>query len=119
MNCDSHMTYPPLNTLKRVVENLWIVDGPVIRFGMPWPKMPFPTRMTVIRLAGGDLFIHSPTVLTSALKAEIEEAGRPYWILGPNRIHYWWLPDWKAAFPAASRSDGHRVGEEWVSTVRD
>jgi hypothetical protein len=47
---NEQLTYPPLNTLKRVVEDVWIVDGPVIRFGMPWPKMPFPTRMTVIRL---------------------------------------------------------------------
>jgi hypothetical protein len=60
MNGAEHATYPPLNTLKWVVENLWIVDGPIIRFGMPWPKLPFPTRMTVIRCRGGDLFIHSP-----------------------------------------------------------
>src|SRR5262245_58158424 len=55
-------TYPPLNTLKLVAEDVWIVDGPVIRFGMSsWPKMLFPTRMTIIRVAGGNLFIHSPT----------------------------------------------------------
>ena len=47
----SRATYPPVNTLKRVADNLWIVDGPIIRFGAPWLKMPFPTRMTVIRLA--------------------------------------------------------------------
>jgi hypothetical protein len=93
-------TYPPLNTLKRVCDDLWIVDGPVIRFGMPWPKMRFPTRMTVIRI-GGDLFLHSPTPLMPALRAEIEKAGRPRWIVGPNRIHYWWIPEWKAAFPEA------------------
>lgn len=93
-------TYPPLNTLKPVAENIWIVDGPVIRFGMPGLKMPFPTRMTVIR-AGGDLFIHSPTTLTRGLKTEIERAGRPRWIIGPNRIHYWWIPEWHAAFPDA------------------
>ncbi|HUU24995.1 MAG TPA: hypothetical protein VMW68_05460, partial [Methyloceanibacter sp.] len=60
MHDAGHGTYSPLNTLKPVFENVWIVDGPVIAFGMPWPKLPFPTRMTVIRLAGGDLFIHSP-----------------------------------------------------------
>jgi hypothetical protein len=46
------------------VNDVWIVDGPVIRFGMPWPRFPFPTRMTVVRLTGGDLFLHSPTPLT-------------------------------------------------------
>jgi len=96
----SHGTYPPLNTLKPVAENLWIVDGPLIRFGMPWPKMPFPTRMTVIRLAGG-LFCHSPTPLVPDLKAEVEELGTPRWIVGPNRIHYWWIPEWRNAYPEA------------------
>lgn len=90
-------TYPPLNTLKPVANDLWIVDGPIIRFGMRWLKMRFPTRMTVVRL-GGDLFIHSPTPLVPELQAEIEKAGKPRWIIGPNRIHYWWIPEWRAAF---------------------
>ena len=28
-----HVTYPPLNTLKRIAGDLWIVDGPAIPFG--------------------------------------------------------------------------------------
>src|SRR6185295_11979000 len=71
-------------------------DGPVIRFG--WPKMPFPTRMTIIRL-GGDLFVHSPTPLTRSLRAQVDGLGRVRWIVGPNRIHYWWIPDWHRAYP--------------------
>ncbi len=93
-------TYPPLNTLKPIVDDLWIVDGPIIRFGAPWPKMPFPTRMTLIRL-GGDLFVHSPTPLSQGLRSEVEAIGRPQWIIGPNRLHYWWIPEWRAAFPEA------------------
>ena len=96
---EDEQTYPPLNTLKRVAENVWIVDGPLIRFGPPGLKMPFPTRMTVVRLDDGSLFLHSPTALTPALKADIEKAGTPRWIVGPNRLHYWWIPDWKSAFP--------------------
>ncbi|MGQ4659154.1 DUF4336 domain-containing protein [Lysobacter sp. F6437] len=91
-------TYPPLNTLKPVADDVWIVDGPTIEFGMPWPKMPFPTRMTVIRL-GNDLFIHSPTPLTRDLMTEVETIGTPRWIIGPNRIHYWWIPEWREVFP--------------------
>jgi hypothetical protein len=37
MHDDARATYPQLNTLKRVADNVWIVDGPVIRFGIPWP----------------------------------------------------------------------------------
>lgn len=71
MHDDTTATYPPINTLKRVADNIWIVDGPVIRFGMPWPKFPFPTRMTVVRLASGDLFVDSPTPITPPLRASI------------------------------------------------
>jgi hypothetical protein len=108
----SQQTYPPLDTLKPVADNVWIVDGPVIRFGLPWPKMPFPTRMTVVRLAGGDLFIHSPTPLPPELRAGIERCGRPRWIIGPNRIHYWWIPDWCAAFPDADAWLAPRIKEQ-------
>ncbi|WEX10559.1 DUF4336 domain-containing protein [Chelativorans sp. AA-79] len=96
-----HGAYPPLNTLKPVAKDVWIVDGPLIRFGMPWPKMPFPTRMTVIRLSGGGLFIHSPTPLVPELKGQLEDLGAPRWIIGPNRIHYWWIPEWRNAYPEA------------------
>lgn len=97
----AHVTYPPLNTLKPVAEDVWIVDGPAIAFGPALLKMPFPTRMTIIRLSGNRLFVHSPTVLTPELKVEVDGIGTVEWIVGPNRIHYWWIPDWKAAYPDA------------------
>lgn len=112
MEEDPQASYPPLNTLKHVAENVWVVDGPVIRFGAPWPKMPFPTRMTVIRLRDADLFIHSPTPLSRELKREIEKEGIPRWIVGPNRIHYWWIPDWHMGFPKAQVYLAPRIKEQ-------
>ena len=93
--------YPPLNTLKPVADDIWILDGPQIRFGLTVLKVQFPTRATIIRLKGGGLFVHSPTPLDAALKVEIDQAGVPRWIIGPNRLHYWWSPDWHAAYPQA------------------
>jgi hypothetical protein len=107
----SRSTYPPLGTLKPVAENLWIVDGPIIRFGMPWPKMPFPTRMTVVRLEDGGLFIHSPTPLTPALGAKIAGAGSPRWIVGPNRLHAAWIAQWREAYPDAAVYLAPRIQE--------
>lgn len=112
MRGDDHATYAPINTLKPVADDLWIVDGPVLRFGMPWPKFPFSTRMTVIRLRGGDLFVHSPTPLTPALRAALERLGRVHAIVGPNRIHYWWIPEWHAAFPDAGIWLAPRIAEQ-------
>ena len=111
-DADSHVVYPPTNTLKCVAEDVWIVDGPVIRFGMPWPKMPFPTRMTILRTVGGDLFLHSPTPLTPQLKSQIDALGAARWIIGPNRIHYWWIPEWHAAYPDAQVYLAPRIREQ-------
>lgn len=65
------------------------------------PKIPFPTRATIVRLADRALFVHSPVALSGQLVREIEEIGKPQWIVGPSRLHYWWIPDWKAAYPNA------------------
>ena len=107
-----HATYPPLNTLKPVATDVWIVDGPVIRFGLPFLKFSFSTRMTIIRLPGDELFIHSPTPLTDGLRAEIAAIGQPRWLIGPNRIHYWWLPEWHRAFPESDVFLAPRVQEQ-------
>lgn len=104
--------YPPLDTLKPIAIDVWIVDGPLIRFGMPWPKLPFPTRMTILRLPGDALLVHSPTPITDALRAQVAAIGHPRWLVGPNRIHYWWLPDWKRAWPAAQAYLAPRIREQ-------
>lgn len=112
MSGNGTATYPPLDTAKAVAENLWVVDGPLIAFGMPWPKMPFPTRMTIVRGSAGELFLHSPTRLVPSLQEEVEALGRVRWIIGPNRIHYWWIPEWREAFPAAEVHLAPQVREQ-------
>lgn len=89
--------YEPLNTLKPVADDLWIVDGPRIRFY----GMPFPTRMTAIRLGNGDIWIHSPIRLNERLKSEIGALGPILHLIAPNWIHYAHLNEWRAAFPTA------------------
>ena len=49
--------YEPLNTLKPIATDVWVVDGPKVRFY----GMLFTTRMTVVRLQNGDIWLHSPT----------------------------------------------------------
>lgn len=109
---DASAAYPPLHTLKPVAADVWIVDGPEIRFGPAWLKMPFPTRTTIVRLARDDLFVHSPTPLTPALQAAVVEIGRVRWIIGPNRLHYWWIPHWRAAYPDADVYLAPRIREQ-------
>jgi hypothetical protein len=86
--------YEPLNTLKPVGDNIWVVDGPHISFY----GLPFSTRMTVIRLANGELFVHSPIALTDELKSEVSALGKVRHLVSPNWIHYAYIADWQKAF---------------------
>jgi hypothetical protein len=40
---DAQITYPPVNTLKPVARNVWIVDGPAMRFGWCVYRKPYPS----------------------------------------------------------------------------
>ena len=89
--------YPPLDVLKPVGENVWIVDsGPIRPAGLS-----VPIRMTVIRLAEGELMLHSPTQVTEPLIAELERLGPVRHLLAPTIGHWTFLPDWQRAFPKA------------------
>ncbi len=92
------VTYPPLDVLKPVAENVWIVDsGPMHVAGL----MPLPLRMTVIRLGSGEVLLHSPTRFTEALRGEIEQHGRIKHLVAPNVAHWMLVEEWQRACPAA------------------
>ena len=77
--------------------NLWIAEGPVVSFF----GFAYPTRMAVIRLAGGELFVWSPIALTPKLKAEVDALGPVNHLVSPNKLHYLFLAQWKSAYPDA------------------
>ena len=87
--------YEPLNTLKPIGKDIWIVDGPAIRFY----GMPFSTRMTVVRLANGDLWLHSPVAHDAGLARALEALGPIRHLIAPNWIHYAYVGAWQEAYP--------------------
>ena len=94
--------YEPINTLKPVDRNIWMVDGPIIKMDFPLGiKAPFPTRMVVAKLDGDRLWIHSPIAPDDRLYEQIEALGTPTWLIAPNSIHYWYIPDWLERYPDA------------------
>ena len=97
----AYVEYAPLNVPKPFGENVWIVDGPEIRMDLGPLKVPFPTRMTVVRLEDGGLWLHSPIAPDEALFAEIEKLGEVRWLIAPNSIHYWYMADWIERYPQA------------------
>jgi hypothetical protein len=89
--------YPPLDTLKPVAENLWIVDsGPLGR----WMRLP--VRMTVVRLGSGGLWLHSPTRFTRSLGAELAALGPVAHLVAPNSAHWMFAEEWQHACPGAA-----------------
>tara|TARA_A100001391_G_scaffold46046_2_gene27194 strand:- start:75253 stop:75996 length:744 start_codon:yes stop_codon:yes gene_type:complete len=100
-NKGAFVEYAPLNEPKPFGENVWIVDGPEIRMDLGPFKVPFPTRMTVVRLADGGLWLHSPIAPDEGLFAAIEKLGEVRWLIAPNSIHYWFMADWLERYPQA------------------
>jgi hypothetical protein len=90
-------TYPPLDVPKPVAEGIWVVDsGPHGVFGMA-----LPVRMTVVRLANGDLWLHSPTRRTDDLQRQLEAHGPIRHLVAPDIAHWSYLQEWQRHCPEA------------------
>lgn len=95
--------YEPINTYKSVAENIGMVDGPfeyLVVGGVKLP-LPFTTRMTIVRLTNGDLFLHSPIKFQRELANELQRLGNVRHLVSPNQFHYAHIGDWQRAFPEA------------------
>ncbi len=82
--------------LEVFAEDVWTVTRPQRFLGVECG-----TRMTVLRLASGDLFVHSPVPLDEALSAELRALGEVRVILAPSLFHHLSVPAWAAAYPKA------------------
>lgn len=83
-------------------ENIWTVNGPEVSYSLGGVTIPCPTRMTVIKLQNGSLWLHSPVSCNPELVAAVSALGPISAIVAPNTLHYTFLADWVRAFPAAS-----------------
>ena len=77
--------------------DIWTAAGPQVRV----LGFAYPTRMVVIRLKDGDLFIWSPTALEPELKAAIDALGPVRHLVSPTAMHNLFLEEWQAAYPGA------------------
>ncbi|MEQ8747075.1 DUF4336 domain-containing protein [Pyruvatibacter sp.] len=77
---------------------IWTMDGDSVRmFGI----VPFTTRMTVVRLESGGLWIHSPIAPTQERLHFVNELGPVGHLVAPNKIHSRGIEPWKAHYPSA------------------
>lgn len=104
--------YAPLDTPKPFGFDVWVVDGPLIRMWYGPFRFPFPTRMTLIRLRDGRLWVHSPIRLTEDLRAAVDALGQVAFLVAPNRLHCSYLKQWQAAWPEAETHAAPGVGRK-------
>ena len=84
-------------TLQQLGPEIWIADGGIVSFF----GYDYPTRMAVVRLDDGGLWLWSPVELTPQLEDAVRALGPVRHLVSPNKLHHLYLAEWKAAFPGA------------------
>ncbi len=82
---------------RNLAPNLWIFDQDDFNAGAGSVG----TRMTVIRLADGGLFLHSPTKLDDETRQGLDALGEVRAVVAPSRAHHLFVADYIKAWPSA------------------
>ncbi len=80
-----------------VPDRIWLKKYPVRYAGCD-----FFARATLIRMASGDVLVHSPCPMDSALAEALATIGPVAQIVAPGSYHYFHVEAWQQAFPRAT-----------------
>ncbi|MAD46251.1 MAG: hypothetical protein CMI02_01405 [Oceanospirillaceae bacterium] len=94
--------------MEALADHIWIFDGETV----PFFTLPYSTRMTVVRLPGERLWVHSPIRLTDSLQQEVSALGKVEWLIAPNHLHHLFISDWAQAFPDAQTYGTREVAKK-------
>ncbi len=86
--------YPP--SMRELAEGLWITERPQRFWGVE-----VGTRMTVVRLGGGGLFVHCPVALDAPTRRAVEALGEVRAVASPSLFHHLYAGQWMEAYPGA------------------
>jgi hypothetical protein len=76
---------------------LYSAEGPTV----PFFGFPYPTRMALVQLSDGTVWIWSPIALTDDLARAVDLIGRVRYIVSPNKLHHLFLREWSCRWPDA------------------
>jgi uncharacterized protein DUF4336 len=80
--------------LEPLAPNLWVAEAP-----LRWLGVELGRRMTVIRLSGGELLVHSPAPLTAELRDALGEVGEVRFVVPASRFHgHLYMEQYRAAY---------------------
>lgn len=83
--------------MQQLHSDLWIADSPLRFLGLE-----VGARMTVVRLPGPKLLLHSPIAAAADLVCEVKALGPVAYLVAPNRLHHLFVGEWQRACPDAS-----------------
>jgi len=83
-------TVLPHQAIEIIDSNILAAEGPLGKF---------PRRMTIVRLTGQRLIIHSGIALDEAEMARIESFGEPSFYIVPSALHRMDVKPWKQRYP--------------------
>jgi Domain of unknown function (DUF4336) len=93
---DHEESRAPGVSLRALAAGLWVADRPLkLLVG------DIGTRMTVIRLADGGLFLHSPVRLDPPTRAALDDLGPVRAVVAPSKVHHFFVADYLTAYPEA------------------
>lgn len=93
--------------INQVDANLWELERP-----LRTPGLRLAHRMTVARLASGDLWVHSPVAFEDAIARNLATLGTPRHFIAPSTFHDLHWPDWFRRYPDATFYCAPGVKEE-------
>ena len=79
-------------------QNIWTMNGDDVRM---YGVLPFTTRMTVVQLESGGLWLHSPVRPTPERQRAVDRLGPVEHLVAPNKIHSLGIEPWQASYPSA------------------
>jgi hypothetical protein len=82
--------------LREIDTGIWVTEAPQKFLGAE-----VGTRMTVIRLADGSLFVHSPIRFDEEIRATLDRIGPVRQVVAPNRFHHLYAADYPRNYPEA------------------
>jgi Domain of unknown function (DUF4336) len=86
-----------MSELKQFAEDVSIIDGPPVRM----LGVPLPTRMIIVKLSDGSLWVNSPVSVPIQVLDRIKALGPVRYLVAPTKMHIWRLEEWHALFPEA------------------
>ncbi len=98
----SYEPYEPQLVPARWATGIWTVEGPEVSYRLAGITIPCPTRMTVVQLGDGTLWLHSPVCYSAPLAAALHALGPISALIAPNSYHYLHVQAWAEANPSAT-----------------